>query len=67
MTLRSLSHPLRDCIVYVGALAERVVSVMVGGVVDGVDQQGDGRELLARADVHIAQRKRMYISVAGPG
>ena len=50
---------------YVGALAERLVSVMVGGVVDGVDQQGDGCEFLARADVHIAQQKRMKISVAG--
>ena len=56
VALGSLPQPLCDCIVYVGALAGRVVSVVVGGVVDGVDQQGDGCEFFARADVHIAQQ-----------
>ena len=65
MAFRPFSQPLRDCIVDVGALAERLVSVMVGGVVDGVYKQGDGRKLLASANVHIAQQKRMKISVAG--
>ena len=65
MALRPLSYPLRNRIMDVGVLSECVASVVVGGVVNGVNQHCDGRELLERADVPVAQQERMKIGVRG--
>ena len=50
----TLSDPLCDCIVSMFSRALGVVAVVVGGIVDRINQKCDGGEVILGLDVDIA-------------